>query len=255
MASASARLSRVFSHLFCEAMRLRLASYNIQKAVGLDFRRDPSRILAVISEMDADIVVLQEADKRLGARPSALPRFLIEQQTDYVPVDVAETDVSLGWHGNAILVRRGWRVLETARLHLPGLEPRGAVMAQIAPEMSGPIASAGITVIGAHLGLLRNWRRRQARVLRDHALGGDCSTTAIAGDLNEWSMRKGLGPLHPTFRIVSPGRTFPARSPVGSLDRVALGRSLKLLNAGVSDGALAQIASDHRPIWVDIEHI
>jgi len=234
-------------------MRLRLASYNIQKAVGLDFRRDPSRILAVIAELEADIVVLQEADKRLGMRPTAIPRFLIEQQTDYVPANVAETDVSLGWHGNAILVRRGWRVLETARLHLPGLEPRGAVMARVAPDKSGAATSGGVTVIGVHLGLLRNWRRRQARALRDHASERDSSTTAIAGDLNEWSMRKGLGPLHPTFTIVSPGRTFPAGRPVGSLDRVALGRDLKLLDAGVSDGALARVASDHRPIWVEIE--
>ncbi len=233
-------------------MRLRLASYNIRKAVGLDFRRDPSRILAVIAETEADIVVLQEADRRLGMRPAALPRFLIAQQTDYVPADVADTDVSLGWHGNAILVRRGWRVLETARLPLPGLEPRGAVMARVAPEAQGAVASGGITIIGAHLGLLRNWRRRQARALRDHAAGRDCRTTAIAGDLNEWSMRKGLGPLHPMFRIVAPGRTFPAGRPVGALDRVALGGGLKLLDAGVSDGALARVASDHRPVWVEI---
>lgn len=234
-------------------MRLRLASYNIQKAIGLDLRRDPSRILAVISDMDADIVVLQEADKRLGTRPAAIPRFLIEQQTDYVPADVAETDVSLGWHGNAILVRRGWHVLETARLPLPGLEPRGAVMARIAPERNGAVTSPEITVIGAHLGLLRNWRRRQARALRDHASDLDCSTTAIVGDMNEWSMRKGLGPLHPAFRIVSPGRTFPARRPVGPLDRAALGHNLKLIDAGVPDGVLARVASDHRPIWVEIE--
>ena len=87
-------------------MRIRFASYNIQKAVGQDLRRDPARTLAAISELDADVIALQEADKRLGKRPTALPRFMIEQQTDYVAADVAETDISLGWHGNAILVRR-----------------------------------------------------------------------------------------------------------------------------------------------------
>jgi len=233
-------------------MRFRLASYNIQKAVGLDLRRDPARVLAVISEIGADIVVLQEADRRLGMRPAAIPRFLIEQQTDYVPAPVAETDISLGWHGNAILVRRGWHVLQTARLPLPGLEPRGAVMARIAPCLRGASASGDITVIGTHLGLMRSWRRRQARVLRDHASGGGCSTTVIAGDLNEWSVSKGLGPLHPAFRIVSPGRSFPAGRPLGRLDRVALGRDLQLLDAGVADGAMARVASDHRPVWVEI---
>ena len=112
---------------------------------------------------------------------------------------------------------------------------------------------SGLTVIGAHLGLLRNWRRRQARVLHDHAAEGACATTAIIGDFNEWSMTKGLGPLCPTFHIVSPGRTCPAGRPVGALDRAALGRGLQLVDAGVADDALARVASDHLPIWLDIE--
>ncbi len=82
-------------------MQLRLVSYNSQKAVGLDFRQDPSRKLTVIAELDADVAFLQEADKRLGARPMALPWFLIKQHTDFVAADVAETDVSLGGHGNS----------------------------------------------------------------------------------------------------------------------------------------------------------
>ena len=52
---------------------MRIVSYNIRKAVGLDRRRDPERILAILREVDADIVVLQEADRRLGRRSAALP--------------------------------------------------------------------------------------------------------------------------------------------------------------------------------------
>ncbi|SLN53557.1 endonuclease/exonuclease/phosphatase family protein [Roseisalinus antarcticus] len=235
-------------------MRLRLASYNIQKAVGQDLRRDPARVLAAISELDADVVVIQEADKRLGVRPTALPRFLIEQQTDLVPADVAEADGSLGWHGNAVLVRKGLRVQRTARLPLPGLEPRGAVLVRVLPPGDGD-DPAGITVIGAHLGLLRSWRRRQARALGDHALRDDGPGTVIAGDFNEWSMRKGLGPLCADFHLVTPGRTYPSLRPIGSLDRAALGSGLRLIGAGVAAGALARVASDHRPIWLDIERV
>ncbi len=232
-------------------MRLRLASYNIQKAVGLDLRRDPARILAVINALDADVVVLQEADKRLGRRPSALPRFLITQQTDHIPADLADTDVSLGWHGNAVLVRRGWQIRETDRLPLPGLEPRGAVKVRVAPpDAKGP--EDGLTVLGAHLALIRLWRRRQARALHAYAMRDHAQTTAILGDFNEWSMNKGLGPLCPPFEIVTPGRTFPASRPVGSLDRAALGPGLKLIRAGVADDPLSRIASDHRPIWLDL---
>lgn len=164
---------------------LTLASYNIRKAVGLDWKRDPARILAVLTEIDADIVVLQEADKRLGARPSALPHFLIAQETDYVPADLARNKVSLGWHGNAILVRRGLSVEKTQHFDLPGLEPRGAVMARI----------EGLTVVGTHLGLLRSWRRRQMRQIRQHL--GDAAPGALIAGI---SMN---GPIPPAM---SPGR-------------------------------------------------
>ncbi|MEC7962587.1 MAG: endonuclease, partial [Pseudomonadota bacterium] len=43
--------------------RFRLASYNLQKCVGLDLRRRPGRSLQVIDAISADLVVLQEADK------------------------------------------------------------------------------------------------------------------------------------------------------------------------------------------------
>ena len=41
-----------------------VASYNMRKAIGLDRRRDPQRVLDVLHQIDADVVALQEADKR-----------------------------------------------------------------------------------------------------------------------------------------------------------------------------------------------
>ena len=40
----------------------RVATYNIRKCVGLDWRRRPERIVEVIGEMRADVVAVQEAD-------------------------------------------------------------------------------------------------------------------------------------------------------------------------------------------------
>lgn len=56
-----------------ERHTIRVASYNIRKAVGLDWRRDTHRIADVLAEVDADVIALQEADKRLGARAGVLP--------------------------------------------------------------------------------------------------------------------------------------------------------------------------------------
>ena len=47
---------------------LSVASYNIRKSVGTDWRRQPDRILEVLGEIDADVVALQEVDRRFGRR-------------------------------------------------------------------------------------------------------------------------------------------------------------------------------------------
>ncbi|MDU8945393.1 endonuclease/exonuclease/phosphatase family protein [Ovoidimarina sediminis] len=224
-------------------MRLRIASYNIHKAVGLDRRRDPARILEVLNEIAADVVVLQEVDRRLGARPSALPRFLIEQETDYAVVDLARNDVSLGWHGNAVLVRPGLAIGDVAHIDLPGLEPRGAVRIDV---------DGGLTVVGTHLGLLRPWRIRQQRAIRD-AVDARASRTVIAGDFNEWAVRTGFEPWDGVFDVQTPGRSFHTARPIAPLDRFALGKKLRLHGAGVVRQGAARVASDHLPVWADVE--
>ncbi len=222
---------------------LRFASYNIRKARGLDQRRNPRRILDVINGLEADLVALQEADRRLGDRPSALPRRLIETETDFEVLPAADNDVSLGWHGNAVLLRRGIVATGVERINLPGLEPRGAVRFEL--DVARPVS-----VVCTHLGLARRHRRRQLQTLAQGLKPtGDA---IILGDFNEWSRSRGLEPLSHAFTVLSPGRSFHAARPLAALDRIAHAGSITVTNAGVDQGELARQASDHLPIWADM---
>ena len=110
-------------------MELTVASYNIHKAVGLDRRRDPERILSVLHEINADVVALQEADRRFGRRETVLPRDMLDDLSHYHAVPLNHRPDSIGWHGNALLVKRGISVMDAGVVPLPTLEPRGAVRA------------------------------------------------------------------------------------------------------------------------------
>jgi len=110
---------------------IKVASYNMRKGIGLDRRRDPGRVLSVLGELDADIVALQEADRRFGTRASAIPPHMLAEHSDYEAVELTGRPHSIGWHGNALLVRKGVEVEESHALHLPTLEPRGAVAATL----------------------------------------------------------------------------------------------------------------------------
>ncbi|MAM60188.1 endonuclease/exonuclease/phosphatase family protein [Maritimibacter sp. UBA3975] len=221
---------------------MKLASYNIRKAVGRDRRRDPGRVIEVIISLGADIVVLQEADRRLGPRPAALPARMIAEHTDLIPAPLAVNDVSLGWHGNAVLVRRGLAVTDVARFELPSLEPRGAVSVEI---------EGRFRVTGAHLALMRRYRHQQLRelhrVLKPHDL-----PMVVTGDFNEWSLRRGMEELSRGFHLHAPGASYPTMRPVAHLDRFALSHDLELTRSGVLASEIARMASDHLPVWAEV---
>ncbi|MEM8731799.1 MAG: endonuclease/exonuclease/phosphatase family protein [Pseudomonadota bacterium] len=223
---------------------MRIASYNIRKARGLDQRRAPDRIVEIIAGLSADVVVLQEADLRLGPRPSALPRQLIEESTEFQVVPLGATEESLGWHGNAVLVRRGLEFSAVTRHELPGLEPRGAVSVLVS-------GAAQIRILGVHLGLLRPYRRRQLEAIRALVDDGLGPRTVIAGDFNEWSARHTLTPLQPGFDLVPEQLSFPAAYPVAALDRMAFGADLSLTHFGVEAHPKSRTASDHLPILAE----
>ncbi len=223
----------------------KVASYNIHKGVGTDRKRDPARILKVLSEVDADIVCLQEADLRFGTRASVLPRFLIESHTDYVPVPLDVQHDSMGWHGNAILVRAGIAVESHDIIHIPFLEPRGVVTATLG------LGGVSVSVFGMHLDLSGLWRVRQARAiaaLADAARGQ--RATVLMGDLNEWRANSGcFREFGKHFSLLDPGPSFPSRRPLGRLDRIMHCGRLTLTDCGVHRTALAASASDHLPVW------
>ncbi|SNR40138.1 endonuclease/exonuclease/phosphatase family protein [Puniceibacterium sediminis] len=226
-----------------ETADFRIASYNIRKALGTDRRRDPDRVMAVIAALKADIVIVQEADLRLGARKAALPGELIEAHTGLVPVPLARSHVSLGWHGIAVLTRPSISITDILTMDLPGLEPRGAVIVDLA------LSAGPLRVVGTHLGLLRRSRRAQVLHIRERLAELPPCPTILAGDLNEFSTSVGLGRLVPTFQIHTPGRTFHARRPFAALDRFATNDLVQLIDTGVMHDAMTALASDHLPIW------
>ena len=227
---------------------VRLASYNIQKCLGLDFRRRPQRILQVIENTRANIVVLQEADKRLPPRPAALPHFMLDE-AGWQVVDLGGAG-SLGWHGNAVIWRgESIQVRRTGHHDLPGLEPRGAVRV----EFDTPIGP--IRVIGMHLGLLPSSRRQQITHIRRCASDLEPMPTVWAGDFNEWSRQRVLDNLAPDMRFLPPVPSYPAAQPLGALDRIALGQGIMATDHGTHSDRPAHVASDHLPVWADLQRV
>jgi endonuclease/exonuclease/phosphatase family metal-dependent hydrolase len=228
---------------------IRVASYNMRKAIGTDRRRRPERTIEVLNELDADVIALQEADRRFGTRTSAIPLHLLDEHSDYKPVPFETRDGSIGWHGNALLVRKSVEIKSRELVHLPSLEPRGAVLAELAVD------GEALRVVGMHLDLSGLWRRRQAHAILHHIAALDGGIPAVLmGDLNEWSVRGGcLRDFGHHLSFADCGRSFHVRRPVARLDRIMVTPGLEIAECGVHHSAAARKASDHFPVWARLK--
>lgn len=227
---------------------LKVASYNIRKGIGTDRLRQPERVLDVLNEVGADIVALQEADRRFGNRLSALPLDLIASHTDYVPVPFDTRPDSIGHHGNAILVRRSLDILGHDVIHLPTIEPRGAVLADLSWK------NIHLRIVGMHLDLSGLRRRQQVRsVLSKIDARSPAMPSILMGDLNEWSRQGGcLGEFVGRHHDAHTGPSFHSQRPMARLDRIFVSDGIHIRSAGTHHSLKARRASDHLPVWAEL---
>jgi endonuclease/exonuclease/phosphatase family metal-dependent hydrolase len=219
------------------------ASYNIHKCVGSDRRFDPRRVQTVIGEIGADVIALQEADRRFGDRAGLLDLPALAEATGLVPVPVSTKHRGHGWHGNVVLVREG-AVNRLRQIALPGLEPRGALVADL------DLAAGRVRVVAAHLGLLRHSRLLQVEALLAHVGDGTERPVVFMGDMNEWrrERRSALTRFPPGFGPIGGVPSFPSYFPVLALDRVLAQPQELVERVEAHDTALARLASDHLPV-------
>lgn len=218
-----------------------VGSYNVHKGIGGDGRRDPHRTMAVIRELGADLVALQEVDRRFGARRGVFDLEALAEQTGLTPAlpGARKGTLAHGWHGN-LLLTRGAELMDLRTLDLPGFEPRGALVADLR------FGDIDLRVIAAHLGLLKASRRRQAQHLLAEVAGD--RPTLMMGDLNEWRAGPGCSLARLKGSAPPPPASFPARRPFLPLDRILALNHAEVDEVTAHVSPLARLASDHLPL-------
>jgi endonuclease/exonuclease/phosphatase family metal-dependent hydrolase len=228
---------------------VKVASYNIHKCRGIDGMARPERTIGVIREIGADVVALQEVDRRFGLRTGLLNPAAIERVTGLKLLVQSDIPDGHGWHGNALLVRGNPSSYRRVRLQLPGIEPRGAVVAEL------DLGKGPFRVIATHLGLFRRSRVEQLSALLEAFLELPPMPTILLGDFNEWRRlrRSALGILEPLFGPAPVLPSFPAGLPIFPLDRILGWPAGLVTKFAIHDTALARQASDHLPLVAQVD--
>jgi endonuclease/exonuclease/phosphatase family metal-dependent hydrolase len=223
-----------------------VATYNAHRCRGPAGPFRPDRIVGVIAEIRPDLIALQEAQRYFRRGTPMLDADAVERDLGLRPLRVTDRPGEQGWRSNLVLVRRDARVLRApVGLRLGGLEPRGAVLAEL------DLGWGPFRLIATHLSLGAGRRRLQAEALLQavETGAGRRMPTLLLGDLNEWRPRaSALGVLAAAFGEPPRAPTFPSFRPMFSLDRI-MGHPRGLVpGVEAHDTPLARRASDHLPL-------
>lgn len=227
-------------------MALRLASYNVHRAVGRDRRHEPRRILDVIREIGADVIALQEVE----AHDSGGDMLAwLGAETGMRAIAGTTLKRHDGHYGNGILTRCDIEATRLVDLSFRNREPRGAIAADLRLNGSGTLR-----VVATHLGLRPAERREQVERLVKLFTWHEQDRAVLMGDLNEWFLwGRPLKHLHRYFDATPAVATFPSGMPVLALDRLWTHPGSILRELKAHDSALARIASDHLPLVATLE--
>jgi endonuclease/exonuclease/phosphatase family metal-dependent hydrolase len=232
---------------------MRVTTWNIEHGRRADSAViDADALAAAAAALGADVLSLQEVDRRTERVHGVDLLDVVAEATGLVPVDGAVVDLQGGTYGNALLVRdelidaRTYGI-GTRRLPRPWWppwnrpEPRGYVVAHL--------AAVDALVVGCHLGLRPRERRRQYRALLGAYSAGD-EPVVVAGDLN--TLMAELAPYASShgFDVAQVPPAFPAHAPRSTIDHV-LTRNVAQVRP--CPPAERPAVSDHRPVSVELE--
>jgi endonuclease/exonuclease/phosphatase family metal-dependent hydrolase len=223
-----------------------VATYNVHRWTGLNGRRtpDPARAAFVISELDADVIALQEVLRpHNGENPLEL---LCDALGMHLAFAVTRQH-KRGELGNAILSRFPMTSASVIDISHSRIEKRGA----LAARFEDPLGS--LSIVATHLSLVDRTRARQVEALLQHPrlLAGPA---VLLGDMNAWRRCKGSRQLDDALsrhHNLDWPSSFPAMAPVLALDRVYT-RGVQIRSVQAHDTPASRRASDHLPVIANI---
>ena len=182
---------------------VKVATYNVHRWQGVNGRAKPdvARAGYVISELDADVIALQEVLRPFATDADGATGTFGSFEDDGLPPGVDplgqlcdELDLHLafavtrrhrrGQLGNAILSRYPITSISVIDISFSRIERRGALAAQIG------FGETAFGVVATHLSLVDRTRHRQVQSLLDHPQL-NAGAAVLMGDMNAWRNCKG----------------------------------------------------------------
>lgn len=222
---------------------LKLMTYNIRNATGMDGVCNFQRIANVINNASPDVVAVQEVDSVTNRSNQKYVLGEIAERTQMHACFAPAIDFDGGKYGIGLLSKKAPIHLQT--MALPGREEARTL---ILAEFEDYIYCC------THLSLTEEDRMKSLDILKAFAISYK-KPLFLAGDMNAEPESDFIKELQKDFRILSDPKqhTFPAPAPKETIDYVVAFKQNDKGFALVSSEVVNEpVASDHRPIVVEL---
>ena len=226
-------------------LSLKIASYNVRNAKGMDNVVDFDRVANVIMEMDADAVAIQELDSATQRSNGWVVLDELAKRTNMFASFNASIEYSGGKYGNGMLTKE--EPLRVSAIALPGREEERSLLVV---EMSDYV------ICCTHLSLNEEDRQASIKLIEQHIKEYISKPVFLAGDFNALPNSNEIRELSDNWILLSDSTQAPSPSdgPTEVIDYIFM-KSNDGLNQIVKDAQVVNepMASDHRPLWVEVK--
>ena len=225
---------------------LKLMSYNIKNANGMDNVCNFQRIANVINNASPDVVAIQEVDSMTNRSGQKYVLGEIAERTQMHGYFAPAIDYDGGKYGIGLLTKQV--PLRLQSLPLPGREEaRTLILAEFADYI----------YCCTHMSLTEEDRMKSLELVKAFT-SSSTKPLFLAGDMNAEPESGFIKELQKDFQILSNPKqhTFPAPDPKETIDYIATlkqnAKGFAVISAKVINEPMA---SDHRPILVELRTV
>ncbi len=222
---------------------LKLMSYNIRNAKGMDNVRNVQRIANVINNEAPDVVAVQELDSMTTRSNQTYVLAEVAERTQMHASYAPAISFQGGKYGIGILSKE--KPLDIRTFPLPGREEKRMLMVA---EFKDYFFAC------THLSLTEEDRLASLEIIKNSVRTNN-KPFFLAGDLNDKPESAFIKALQQDFQILTNVKkaTFPAPEPTETIDYIAAWKQQTDDLATLSTQVVEEpLASDHRPITVTL---
>lgn len=241
---------------------IKIVTYNIHRAIGIDRKFAPERIIEILKALDGDIVLLQEVDEGVPRSNELNLAKVLAEACEYEHFALSHNvTLKKGNYGNATLSRFPIHKQKNIDLTIDNKKKRGCQHTTLKISDSKTDFQY-LDVFNLHLGLSAKERQKQMGKLfksKEYTQLDYIHPCIVGGDFNDWrSMLRALFIIGKEFNCATDRtsmrgseialKTYPSFAPRGGLDRIYYRGKIKCTDMSSTKMRVAKIASDHLPV-------